>query len=283
MNTIQTFRAALVLAAGAAIGLAPASAEAQEWGVVRRTFTYVDSRLLIDVRADIPGELQIVRGGFGQVEVAARADQGLAGMALGRRDELVLTAMGAGRVQYLVMVPDNARVRVRVPGQRISQVFGPFSGQARYRWGGERPAVRPAAAARGIEVTTLPQGGPYVAHTEGRAPDAVEILDPSDASAVRVHVGGEEFRLETDRPLSGGSASGRVVEISSDGDPLEVTMAVPRGTDSFTLRIGGADALRIRGGRAQALCRPVVEQRLAGGEAWFTFTVPQDGRLECGR
>lgn len=289
--------AAILALLTAAPLLVPAPAAAQEWGVVRRSFTFVDNTLSVEVRAGVPGELQIVRGGFGQVEVAARSDRGIAGMALsGRsRDELVLTAMGGDRVDYLVMVPENARVRIRVPGLQWGETFWPPQEQARFEWGRARPAASTAAtmfagigsAPQAAAVADSGRGSdpetPFVSFAGGRTPELVEVPDPSDIGTLRVRVEGQEFRVETGRPTSAQGGGRSVLEIRAAGEPLDVVLVVPTATPMFTLRFGDAEALRIRGGRAEALCSPVLTQRLDGGREWFTYTRPQDGSFACER
>src|SRR5690606_26989643 len=70
---------------------------AQEHEVARRTFTFIENNLTIEVLGQSPGALHIVRGQPGQIEVAARAADGIAGFGLAgeARDRLKLTAVGA--------------------------------------------------------------------------------------------------------------------------------------------------------------------------------------------
>lgn len=284
----------------AALLLAPAPAVAQDWGVVRQSYLYADTRLVVDVRADVPGEIQIIRGSRGWLDVAARADQGIAGMALGghRREELVLTSMGAGRVLYLVTVPENARVDVRLPGSRMGQAFWPPRDMVRYTWGGSTAASSPASpraeeapphGGRAAHTARLARDadaasaeGAYTAFASPRAPARVEV--PRGAAVRTLIVRFEQadgFRVAAERPMSVTGTGQRRLRVHPRGEPVDLVLVVPRGTRDFALHFGGAEVLRVDDGQAHALCGPVTDQRLEGGERRFSFSPPDTG-MECG-
>lgn len=140
----NAFRLGLLTLAGIVVLAVPMQeASAQEREVLRRTFTFIENDLTVEIDAEAPGELQIARGGLGRVDVAARAAEGFAGLGLagGSADRLVLTAMGAERVQYLVLVPAEVRVKVRIPGSDRTMTVTSWDRVARYSWDTETEAV----------------------------------------------------------------------------------------------------------------------------------------------
>src|SRR5262245_10860711 len=106
--------------------------DAQE-DVRRRSFVFLDNNLTIEVLSEDAGVLRVVRGEAGLLEVAARAPNGFASFALGGREEneLRLTALG-NRAEYIVVVPEDAYVRVRLPGKPTEVLSRPAS---TYTWG----------------------------------------------------------------------------------------------------------------------------------------------------
>lgn len=283
-------RAPLLGAVLTALLVGAGAAHAQEWGVVRQSYLYADTRLVVDVRADVPGEIQLVRGSRGWLDVAARADRGIAGMALGghRREELVLTSMGAERVLYLVTVPENARVDIRLPGRRLGQAFWPPHDMVRYTWGAaERPGPEPTAVpALGHAVDVAVGGaasleGPFTPFAAPRAPLRVDV--PAGAAVRTVVVRIEDvsgFRVETERPMSVVGPGQRRLRLEPRGEPIDVVLVLPSDTREFALHIGSDEVLRVTGGEARALCGPVTEQWLEGGRRRFSFSPPASG-MEC--
>lgn len=111
-------------------------AAAQDTGVARQRFTFLDHNLLIDVQADAPGTLRIVRGQAGMIDAAGSARPGFVSFGLARRGraELSLTAVRAERVDYIVVVPPDVRVEVRLPGRRDTELLGALRETATFRW-----------------------------------------------------------------------------------------------------------------------------------------------------
>lgn len=119
----------------------PAAGGAQHPEVRHERLTFLGTELTIDVLTDAPGSLRLIHGQPGQVEVTARAPGGVAGFGLAGEDRtrLELTAAGAGQVYYIVVVPSDARVHIRLPGRPVPELFGTLQRTATYRWpqGGE--------------------------------------------------------------------------------------------------------------------------------------------------
>ena len=105
----------------------PAALAAQDYReTTRDTYTFLSHILAIEVLTESPGMLRVMRGEPGEVTVIARAWEGFAGYSLAAdsRERLHLTAIGADRVEYLVVVPFGTRVDVRLPNQMYAESFG---------------------------------------------------------------------------------------------------------------------------------------------------------------
>ena len=261
--------AALVLGLAA---LAPV--RAQE--VTRQAYAFVNNDLTIEVVADVPGRLRLARGQPGLLEVAARAADGIAAFGLGGEDRsrLRLTAVGAEQVEYVVIVPEEVRVRVQLPDRPVNEVFSTFDAAAEYAWRSAPAASPPPPSPAG----NAPAEEGYVAPSTpaGVAIDRIEGL-----RTVTVRWEGARFGVKANRPfeLAGGTAG--VLQIRPGGTPLDLVVYLPRDAAEFVLWVGGQPALRVSGGQAAVLCSPVVDQTLDAGRRWFTFTLER-GRLTCG-
>jgi hypothetical protein len=252
-------------------------ASAQERGVARRLFTYLDTKVTVEVLADAPGTLQIVRGEPGQIDVAARVPGGVSAFALGGRsgDNLRLTALGGESAEFIVVVPEDVYLRVRLPNNKAAELASTRPAGT-FTWAGT-----PAAGAEQSEPIALPMpSGPVIAHTAPRAP---RVLNVSRLNAVRTIT----LRVQSGRFEVGGSRYMRVVNGNSEnvevrtGDESEdVIIGIPAETRDFTLKLGGRTALVVRGAEISTYCEPVTEQVLGGGRRWFTFA-PEAGRLTC--
>lgn len=270
----------LFVAAAAALLVGAHGAAAQEREVTRRTYTFLHDQLVINVIADAPGELQVLRGERGRVEVAARSADGFPGFGLGGNitRELRLTAVGAERVSYLVVVPENVRVTVRLPaGGEASLASRAPSGQ--YRWPGTHTAQGdgpPETAAEPL-LPTLP-GGLFLLHSSRWAPGTVDVPDLLSVRSLTVRFEGADFRVAASRPLTLAPGSGDRFELRLSGEPIDVVMYIPRGTAGFVLRSGGMRLLDSVGGRVRALCGGAVIQKPTPAQDWVTF-YPASGRL----
>jgi hypothetical protein len=105
--------------------------------VRQERLTFIGTTLEIEVLAESPGTLRLIQGRAGEIDVSARAVAGIAGFGLsgGDRGKLQLTAVGAERVEYLVVIPEGAQVRIRLPGNPVAQTLGTLQKTAVYNWG----------------------------------------------------------------------------------------------------------------------------------------------------
>jgi len=254
------------------VAVLPVRVAAQEYEVTRRSYTFLDNTLTIRVLAEAPGELHVIRGERGRIEVAARSDDGFPGFGLGSSGarELRLTAPGAERVRYLVVVPERVRVSVLLPGDLHSRSV---SGSGELSWGSSDGAD----ALDDIQPTTA--SGLYVAIDRTFAPRSVNVPDLTAVRSVSVRVEGSSFRVAASRPLTV-SGAGPAVEMRIAGDPTDVVVSIPEGTSSFELRSGGTRLVGVTAGVPRTGCRRVTVQNPTSHQAWLTV-YPEKGRVEC--
>jgi hypothetical protein len=279
-----------ILTALALAVLVPGAADAQR-DVTRRTYTFLEDRLVVAVHAEAPGELQVVRGQRGRVEVAARSRDGFAGFGLGGdfTRQLRLTAVGSEAVQYLVVVPEHVAVSVLLPRGGSAHVPD-RDGIATYRWGDDSE-VSGRGARTGetgdepaIDLTPiLPSTatGLYVVHSgRGRVPSLVDVPGLASIRSISIRVEGDEFRVAATRPLAlqPGDAGHMVIRV--DGQPLDLVLFVPRGSSGFQLRSGAQRIADVSGGRPQSYCGSTVIQQPTPHQYWLTV-FPSDGSMSC--
>jgi hypothetical protein len=265
------------IAAGALIWLAATIAplSGQEWEVARRTFSFQERNLTIDVIADGSGNLQIVRGEVGHIEVAARAPRGFSGFALGgrQRDELRLTAMGASQVDYLVVVPEEIRVRVRLPDRRSVEVASTRPA-ATYNWG------REVAKSRGVDFAAMvPENGRYLSHYSRNVPRTLSIPDHGYLEQLELTFSGSTFRLETDRPVSVKDGSSTQIEFRAGQPGSKLFVTLPSDTRDFRLVLSGKLALEVTDGLVRSYCDQVVSVHTQDGRKVYSYTPSR--RLVC--
>lgn len=249
-------------------------AVAQAPGVARRIFTFLDHRLTVEVLADAPGTLQIVRGEPGTINVAANVPGGIPAFALGGRDgdALRLTAVGGEKADFVVVVPEDAYVRVRLPNSKGGEV-GSTRPAGTFTWPGHAAeAVTGAMAA--------PPAGPMVAHSAAAAPRSLSVPRLTTVRTVRVRIAPGAFEIGGNSAMSVVGGSNDNVEVHTGNRPEDVILSVPQTTRDFTLKLGGQVALVMRANQITSYCEPVTEQTLQGGVRWFTFS-PEAGRLSC--
>lgn len=136
----RTYGSAL-LTAIVVFGLAhPAVADGQPWSsspeAERITFTFLGDRLEVRVLAVPEGELRLMRGDRGMLRVTAHAPDGIPGIGRSGNgtERLDLAVAGSDRGVFLVVVPEDTRVRVLLPDEQILESFDPPVGTAVYRW-----------------------------------------------------------------------------------------------------------------------------------------------------
>jgi hypothetical protein len=255
---------------------AAAPATAQERGVNRRFFTFLANEVTVEVTAQSEGTLHVVRGEEGRLEVAARVDGGMSSFALGGRDgsTLRLTAVGGENVDFIVVVPEDTYLRVRLPNSRSGEVGSARPGGT-FSWGS--PDGPSSSASRMLPAPL----GPATAHVSDVAPNVLNVPRLNSARRITVDIGGSYFQVGGTRWMSVKSGSTTNVEIQTGSTPEDLFISVPAGTRDFTLKLGGKTALRVRGIEVSSYCEPVVELEIAGGAARrFTYT-PDAGRLRC--
>jgi hypothetical protein len=269
-----------ILAALALAAALPVAAEAQR-DVTRRAYTFLEDRLVVAVHAEAPGELQVVRGQRGRIEVAARSSDGFAGFGLGgyltRR--LSLTAVGSDAVQYLVVVPEHVHVSVILPhGGSADVPYG--DGIESYSWGLDG-SVTESQAYDDTPIVPSLTGGLYVVHSgHGRSPGLVDIPDLSSIRSISVRVEGDDFQVAATRPLALTRGSEDHMLIRVEGSPLDLVFFVPRNAPAFQLRSGSQRLADVTGGRPRSYCGSTVLQQPGASQDWLTL-FPADGLLRC--
>lgn len=145
MRTMGLGTGWIVLAAAIAAGLleprsvvgqdanaqaAPVAAESLE-----RTFTFIGNELRITIAGPGAGTLRVVRGQLGRIEVVARSYGGIPVAALGSDvdGQLVLDSGPAARADYIVTIPRETRLGVRLAGHP-GATLSPLDQTASWSW-----------------------------------------------------------------------------------------------------------------------------------------------------
>ena len=273
-----------------AILAVPVPARAQASDVDRRVYTFLDNRLEVAVVTDAPGELQVVRGERGRVEVASRSSDGFAGAGLGGAltRQLRLTAVGNGDVQYLVVVPEHVNVRIQLPDGESATVASSVP-SASFSWGrasahglmhGDWDAHAAAPSGDLIVIRPTTAGGLYVVHDVPRAPTDVNLSDLAAVRSLSLRFEGSAFRIAASRPLNVEPGSPSRMELHIAGEPTDIVLYIPREAGAFTLTVAGRRIAETVAGRPRALCGNVIVQEPTSHQVWLTFR-PQSGRLDC--
>lgn len=268
--------AALLAAGGADLATATA-VHGQEYATARRAFAFFGRTLTIEVTADGPGALQVVRGGTGYVEVAAHAPDGLTSFALGgwRGDRLQLNALGASDASFIVVVPENVHVVATLPGQgTAARVPEP---PAALRWGWDDAA--PAAPQTAAPPIAPEADGLFLVHHAETAPDQF-VLHQASLSRVQVRIGGDRFLVRSSQPLALRGSAGAPLRLRTGDQPIALAITVPAGTRSFRLGTDREVLLTVHEGRASTRCDRAVSVRTPTGEEQYEF-VPAAGRVHC--
>lgn len=264
------------LITGIALLASAAELSAQERGVARREFPFFDHHLTIEVEAEMPGRLQVVRGEIGRIEAAGRVPGGIATFALGGRegDRLRVTGLGGDHADFVVVVPEDASVRVRLPNRDAHHVNTLSSGGT-YSWQGKRAHQRPG--------TTIAMPAPdsaTVAYSNIVSPRVLNVAKLTSLRAINIRFEGPTFSVAGTQWMAVKSGNPNLVEVQPGDDVQDVTISVPLGTRTFELRLGGRLALSMIGPEIRVYCEPVTEQQLSDNRRWFTFT-PSAGKLTC--
>ncbi len=267
----------------AAVLFSATNAVAQEYEITRRSIPFFDNKLTIEVVADVPGELQVVRGEQGMIEVAARVDGGIPSFALGGResDKLRLTALGGDAANFVVVVPEDAMVRVLLPGEVGHQV-GTTQKQGRYNWGGEGKKSSEARVPGSTTTAVMPVAAmqPMLAYSNPLVPRQVSVPRLNAVRTVSVRFEGTTFNVAGTQAMNLTDGDPAHIEIRTGNDVQDLVVTLPLGTSDFGLNLGGKNAMRVVGGEIRIYCEPLTEQDLGAGRRWYTFT-PEMGRLSC--
>lgn len=259
----------------ALILVAAMPAAAQNGSFARRQFTFLDNDVTIEVQADMPGTLQVVRGEAGVIDVSGRVPGGMPAFALGGHGEkLRLVAVGGDYADFIAIVPENVYLRIHVPGKNGD--VGSTRPGGTFRWPGRDGSPAPSAA------QSLPPApmGPVVAHSAENAPRVLTIPRLANVRTVTVRLQASSFQVGGNYYMSVVNGGSDNVEIRTSSNVDDLFVNVPAMTRDFTLRLGGHAALNVHGSEVSTSCEPVAEQSLPDGEHWFTFT-PEAGVLRC--
>jgi hypothetical protein len=261
-----------------ALSFALPTAASGQRDVTRRAYTFLENRLVVAVHAEAPGELQVIRGQRGRIEVAARARDGFAGFGLGGEltRQLSLTAVGSDAVQYLVVVPEHVMVRVQLPdgGMRQVPTRAPVS---TFRWGSDHVDAVPGHAT--ALLPTAP-GGLFVVLSAARTPAVVDIPDLASIRSLSLRVQGDRFSVAASRPLAIQNGSSEHLQIRVSGEPVDLVMYIPQRTSGVQVRSGAMRLAAVSGGRSMTTCGGAVHQRPTEHQDWLTL-FPGGGGVVC--
>jgi hypothetical protein len=254
---------------------APA-ASAQEYAVSRRSYPFFERALTIEVLADGPGALQVVRGEPGRLEVAAHARDGLAAWGLGGhwRDRLRLSALGALESDYVVIVPEDVHVSVTLPGEHGARSVS-YDPAALLRWDVDFDD-------RSFDSTDMvgtgPVGGLFPVHRAATSPRRMELSDAASLQSLEVRLEGDEFLVASSAPLSFTPGSGPLL-IRTRDHLLDLVVTLPRGTREFEV-VGPEGAIVVLdSGHLRSPCQPSIAMQLPGRQS--IALRPAESPLRC--
>lgn len=259
--------------------LGATGAQAQEEDLSRRQFTFLDNILTIEVVADMPGQLQVVRGENGRLDVAGRVPGGIPAFALGGREENVLrlTAVGGNHADFVVIVPEDAMVKVKLPERDWKRV-GMNDPNGVYSWSGASNSAIATADVSRTRASALP--APAIAYSDQLPPRMLHVTNLNAVRTVSVRFEGPSFNVAGNRPMALQKGDPQNVEVRTGSEVQDLVVTVPLGTSDFTLRLAGKTAMHVAGGEIRVYCEPVLEQELGTGRRWYTFA-PEMGRMTC--
>lgn len=268
----------LILAAALAAVEPPTAARAQQREVMRDVYGFHGSSLDVQVEVESPGQVRFIRGTRSRIEVSGRATNGFASAALGGHGvrRLTLTALGADRVDFIVVVPEDVRVRVSWPGASRSELFGTMAETATFAW--DSPVGRP-----GFETIGPGRGRPDRDATaspaprrslEGTTPRLLDIVGAVRLERLTLRIEDGRFAASANREFTADRHGDRLhIDAPASGD---LTVLVPRG-ERFTLSLDGVSAIVVDGADVRVLCAAVLSQELPDGRHWLTLTPAASG------
>jgi hypothetical protein len=274
---VRSGLAALALLAAAALPVAAQRDISQRW------YTFLERNLTIEVVSENTGTLRILRGQPGLLEVTGQSQQGFAGFALGGRqeDELRLTAVGGQSADYLVVVPEDVRIRVRLPDRKHVEVPSARPG-ATYSWGRDgapdtpdrSPAPARENALSGPTAETM-----FLSHFSRAVPRSFSVADLGNFDRLDVRFGGNDFRLSTSRAVSVDPGRNDTIELRAVQPGLSAVISLPVDTRDFRLVLGGKLALEVVSGEIRSYCDQIEMQ--ASGIGTRTYSYVPGGELVC--
>ncbi|HSL71830.1 MAG TPA: hypothetical protein VK864_16400 [Longimicrobiales bacterium] len=261
----------------ALLAVGSAQTAAQERDVARRTFTFLDRNLTIQVVSEGAGALHVVRGEPGIVEVAARAPEGFAGFAMGGREEneLRLTAVGGNRVDYMVAVPEDVRVRVLLPGRQHMEIASTRPAMT-YNWAADGAGQKSNGAAA---IVAPNPDGMFVSYHAYAPPRVLSIPDAGAVTKLDVRFEGSEFKVATSRAVDVTAGRSDAINFNTGREPIAIVVTAPQNARDFQLVIAGKTALEARGGELHSYCDQVIAQQLPDGRRYYSYA-PAEG-LVC--
>ena len=281
--------------AGFASLLLVASVNAQE-RVTRRAFQFFDTQLTIDVVAEAGGVLRVMRGKHSSVEVSGRAVNGVAGFSIGGREdnELRLTAVGGDHADYLVIVPEDVRVRVRLPDRKHMEIASSRPA-ATYTWtatptkssgggsGGQSPGdagVQMGVSGNGSAPPAAATNGMFLSYFSEAVPRTFSIGELAALTRLEVRFEGTDFRVSTSRPVAVDPGRSDAIDFRVGREPLGLTLNLPVDTRDFRLMADGRLVIEARNGEIRSFCDQFVAQKLGDGRRLYTY-LRTEGRLIC--
>ena len=256
------------------VGVIAAPAAAQK-DVARRSFTFLDNNLVIQVVSEKPGELRVIRGEHGRIDVSARAPDGVPAFSLGGRqeDHLVLTSVGSDKTEFVVVVPEEVRVRVVLPDRKSLDIASERPA-ATYKWGesSPKPAEPPAPSA--------PSDGMLLSHSSRAVPRVLSIPEYAAMTQLDVKFEGSDFRISTSRPVSVQPGRSDEILFRTGNEPISVVVMLPQNTRDFRLVLGDKTAIEVVGGDVHSYCQQLIDQKLPDGRRYFTYH-PAGAGLVC--
>lgn len=247
----------------------------------RRTYTFFGDHLPVEVFGTPGGQLLVMRGGRGRLEVAARARRSVLSAAPPREPgaPLRLGAAGAGWTEWVVVVPEHVHVTVRVPG-RDAAVPASTAAAAVYEWAAADHTDRRSRRVRGASPARDHQGLAAI-YADAVTPASVDVGALAAIRRIGLRLEGEEFAIAASGATALRRPDAASLRIRATGPPADLVFTIPPATRSFTLMAVGRIIAMVRDGEIHTTCSPVTLQTLASGTRTADFT-PLRGMLECG-
>ncbi len=261
--------------------VATALPAAAQHDVARRSFIFLDRNLTIEVVSENSGVLRVMRGEPGVLEVAARAPEGLPGFALGGRqnDLLQLSAMGADKADFLVIVSEDVRVTVRLPDRKLIETAGRPA--ATFSWGKDDSSPTGGNGGGGnSRASTLAvpaASGMFLSHYSRAVPVSFSVPDANNLGRLEVRFDGSDFRLSTNRAVNVKPGRSDTIELRAVDPGLNAVISLPTDTRDFRLVLGGKLALEVRTGEIRSFCDQL--QRSVDDPRVYSFA--PGGELVC--